>query len=167
MSDDYEQYAMYRQAMAAFDDPGFARWLCRAYPWGGADLARAREGYLLARDGLQLSGTDVGILLSVLVPQLAEAERRARDEPVFAETAKRLRELVLGLRRVRYGHDRRESRFALRCACDPGDEDAPLSRHDEGQPGEGENPVLDLDGMARQITQGPACAPEPDPHIPV
>jgi hypothetical protein len=32
---DYTGYALYREAMDAFGDPVFARWICRGYPWGG------------------------------------------------------------------------------------------------------------------------------------
>ena len=34
---DYTGYALYREAMDAFGDPVFARWVCRGYPWGGVD----------------------------------------------------------------------------------------------------------------------------------
>ena len=29
---DYTGYALYREAMDAFGDPVFARWICRGYP---------------------------------------------------------------------------------------------------------------------------------------
>ena len=69
---DYTGYALYREAMDAFGDPVFARWVCRGYPWGGVDLNRAREGFLLARDGVTMTGGDARTVLSLLVREVTD-----------------------------------------------------------------------------------------------
>jgi hypothetical protein len=43
---DYAAYAMYQQAMRAYGDEQFARWLCETHPWGGVDIGHARIRYL-------------------------------------------------------------------------------------------------------------------------
>jgi hypothetical protein len=42
-SGDYTSYAMYQQAMRAYAEAEFARWLCETYPWGGVDMAAAHR----------------------------------------------------------------------------------------------------------------------------
>ena len=71
---DYTGYALYREAMDAFGDPVFARWICRGYPWGGVDLNRAREGFLLARDGVTMTGGDARTVLNLLVREVTSLD---------------------------------------------------------------------------------------------
>jgi hypothetical protein len=47
MTTDYTGYAMYQQAVQAYGQEAFARWLCETCPWGGVDLARARARWLV------------------------------------------------------------------------------------------------------------------------
>ncbi|WP_242884008.1 hypothetical protein [Actinomadura litoris] len=39
----WEDYGVYREALGAYDDEEFARWLTIRFPWGGADLAHQRQ----------------------------------------------------------------------------------------------------------------------------
>ena len=100
---DYTGYALYREAMDAFGDPVFARWICRGYPWGGVDLNRAREGFLLARDGVSMTGGDARTVLNLLVREVTALEHRIDHEgqaAVLGPAARALRRLMTDIRRL-------------------------------------------------------------------
>ena len=97
-------YAMYREAMGAFGDPVFAAWICRGYPWGGVDLNRAHEGFLLARDGVTMTGGDARTVLNLLIGEVTALEHRIGHEgqaAVLGSAARALRRLMTDIRRSR------------------------------------------------------------------
>jgi hypothetical protein len=51
MLQDQVNPALYEATAQAYGDSAFAAWICRGYPQGSVDLARAHDGYLLVRDG--------------------------------------------------------------------------------------------------------------------
>ena len=104
---DYTGYALYREAMDAFGDPVFARWTCRGYPWGGVDLNRAHKGFLLARDGVRMTGGDARIVLNLLVREVTTLEHRIVHEgqaAVLGPAARALRRLMIDIRRLASAH---------------------------------------------------------------
>ena len=116
---DYTGYALYREAMDAFGDPVFARWTCRGYPWGGVDLNRAHEGFLLARDGVRMTGGDARIVLNLLIREVTTLEHRIVHEgqaAVLGRAARALRRLMIDIRRLANAH-RAHAGFRLRCPC--------------------------------------------------
>ncbi len=116
-----EETAIYAEAMRVFGDPVFARWLVRGYPYGGADLNRAHDGYLLARDGVEMSRGDVRMILNLLVRELVAIEHRVdHGEMVLAPTARKLRRLLIDVRRLVNAHGE-PAEFRLRCPCSIGD----------------------------------------------
>ena len=119
---DYTGYALYREAMDAFGDPVFARWICRGYPWGGVDLNRAHEGFLLARDGVTMTGGDARIVLNLLIREVTTLEHRIVHEgqaAVLGPAARALRRLMIDIRRLANAHPAHAG-FRLRCPCSAG-----------------------------------------------
>ena len=114
---DYTGYALYREAMDAFGDPVFARWICRGYPWGGVDLNRAHQGFLLARDGVTMTGGDARTVLNLLAREVTTLEHRIDHEgqaAVLGPAARALRRLMIDIRRLASAHPAHAG-FRLRC----------------------------------------------------
>jgi hypothetical protein len=149
---DYTGYALYREAMGAFGDPVFARWICLGYPWGGVDLNRAHEGFLLARDGVAMTGGDARVVLSLLAREVTALEHRIGHEgqaAVLGPAARALRRLMIDIRRLASAHPAHAG-FRLRCPCSVGDGEF-SGAHDEPLP-QAESPaVLTLRSAAKQI----------------
>ena len=149
---DYTGYALYREAVDAFGDPVFARWICRGYPWGAVDLNRAREGFLLARDGVTMTGGDARIILSLLIREVTAMEHRIGHEgqaAVLGPAARALRRLMIDIRRQANAHPAHAG-FRLRCPCSVGDGEF-AGAHDAPLPQAGPPAVLTLRSAARKI----------------
>jgi hypothetical protein len=149
---DYTGYALYREAMDAFGDPVFARWICRGYPWGGVDLNRAREGFLLARDGVSMTGGDARVVLSLLVREVTALEHRIDHEgqaAVLGPAARSLRRLMIDIRRLASAH-RADAGFRLRCPCSAGGGEF-SGAHDDPLPQADPPAVLTLRSAAKQL----------------
>ena len=113
---DYTAYVLYREALDAFGDPVFARWICRGYPWGGVDLNRAHQGFLLARDGVTMTGGDARTVLNLLVREVTTLEHRIDHEgqaAVLGPAARALR-LMTDIKRLASAHPT-DAEFRLRC----------------------------------------------------
>lgn len=149
---DYTGYALYREAMDAFGDPVFARWICRGYPWGGVDLNRAREGFLLARDGVTMTGGDARTVLNLLVREVTTLEHRIDHEgqaAVLGPAARALRRLMTDIRRLASAHPA-DAGFRLRCPCSAGDGEF-SGAHEDSLPQADPPAVLTLRSAARHI----------------
>ena len=149
---DYTGYALYREAMDAFGDPVFARWICRGYPWGGVDLNRAHEGFLLARDGVTMTGGDARIVLNLLVREVTTLEHRIDHEgqaAVLGPAARALRRLMIDIRRLASAHPA-DAGFRLRCPCSVGDGEF-SGAHDDPLPQADPPAVFTLRSAAKQI----------------
>lgn len=162
---DYTQYAMYREAMDAYADPVFAGWLCRGWPWGAVDLDYAHAGFLLARDGVIMTGGDTRILLGLLVRELTALEgritRQERGAAVLGPLTREMRRLTLDIRRLANAHPA-HAPFRLRCACSIGGGEF-TGAHDSKYPPAEPPVVVTLRDAARLITDARhAPAPVPD-----
>ena len=145
-------YALYREAMDAFGDPVFARWVCRGYPWGGVDLNRAREGFLMARDGVTMTGGDARTVLNLLVREVTTLEHRIDHEgqaAVLGPAARALRRLMTDIRRLANAHPA-DAGFRLRCPCSAGDGEF-AGAHEDSLPQADPPAVLTLRSAARRI----------------
>jgi hypothetical protein len=157
---DYTGHALYREATGAFGDPVFARWLCQGYPWGGVDLNRARQGFLLARDGVTMTGGDVRAILSLLARQVTTLERRIDHEGqagVLGPAARERRRLMIDVRRLSSAHPDARAGFRLRCSCSAGDGEF-SGAHDEPLPRADPPAVTTLRSAAERIA-GARAAP--------
>jgi len=149
---DYTGYALYREAVDAFGDPVFARWICRGYPWGGVDLNRAHEGFLLARDGVAVTGGDARIVLSLLIREVTTLEHRIGHEgqaAVLGPAARALRRLMTDIRRLANAHPA-HAEFRLRCPCSVGDGEF-SGAHDDPLPQADPPAALTLRSAAKQV----------------
>ena len=149
---DYTGYALYREAMDTFGDPVFARWICRGYPWGGVDLNRAHEGFLLARDGVTMTGGDARTILNLLIREVTTLEHRIGHEgqaAILGPAARALRRLMTDIRRLASAHPA-HAEFRLRCPCSAGDGEF-SGGHDNPLPQAGTPAALTLRSAARQI----------------
>ncbi len=149
---DYTGYALYPEAMDAFGDPVFARWTCRGYPWGGVDLNRAHEGFLLARDGVRMTGGDARIVLSLLIREVTTLEHRIVHEgqaAVLGPAARALRRLMIDIRRLASAHPAHAG-FRLRCPCSVGGGEF-SGAHDDRLPQAGPPAAFTLRSAAKQI----------------
>jgi hypothetical protein len=158
---DYTGYALYREAMAAFGDPVFAGWVCRGYPWGGVDLNRAHEGYLLARDGVTMTGGDARVILSLLVREVTTLEHRIDHEEqgaVLGPAARALRRLMTDIRRLTSAHPAAHAEFRLRCPCPAADGEF-TGAHDNPLPQASPPALLTLRSAARQLAAAQEGAP--------
>jgi hypothetical protein len=138
--------------MDASGDPVFARWICRGYPWGGVDLNRAREGFLLARDGVTMTGGDTRIVLSLLIREVITLEHRIGHEgqaAVLGPTARALRQLMIDVRRLANAHPA-HAEFRLRCPCTVGDGEF-SGAHDDSLPQADPPAAFTLRSAAKQI----------------
>ena len=160
---DYTGYALYREAMDAFGDPVFARWTCRGYPWGGVDLNRAHEGFLLARDGVRMTGGDARIVLNLLIREVTTLEHRIVHEgqaAVLGPAARALRRLMIDIRRLASAHPAHAG-FRLRCPCSAGDGEF-SGAHDNSLPQADPPAVLTLRSAARHIAGARSTPAAPD-----
>ncbi len=149
---DYTGYALYREAVDAFGDPVFARWICRGYPWGGVDLNRAHEGFLLARDGVTMTGGDARIVLNLLIREVTTLEHRIGHEgqaAVLGPAARALRRLMTDIRRLANAHPA-HAQFRLRCPCSVGDGEF-SGAHDDPLPQADPPAAFTLRSAAKQI----------------
>jgi hypothetical protein len=145
-------YALYREAVDAFGDPVFARWICRGYPWGGVDLNRARQGFLLVRDGVAMTGGDARVVLNLLVREVTTLEHRIGHEgqaAVLGPAARALRRLMTDIRRLAGAHPAGAG-FRLRCPCSAGDGEF-SGAHEDSLPQAGPPAVLTLRSAAKKI----------------
>jgi hypothetical protein len=149
---DYTGHALYREAVDAFGDPVFARWICRGYPWGGVDLNRARKGFLLARDGVTMTGGDARTVLSLLAREVTTLEHRIDQEgqaAVLGPAARALRRLMTDIRRLASAHPA-DAGFRLRCPCSVGGGEF-SGAHDDPLPQASPPAAFTLRSAAEQI----------------
>jgi hypothetical protein len=138
--------------MDAFGDPVFARWICRGYPWGGVDLNRAHQGFLLARDGVRMTGGDARVVLNLLAREVTTLEHRIDHEgqaAVLGPAARALRRLMTDIRRLANAHPA-DAGFRLRCPCSAGDGEF-SGAHEDSLPQADPPAVLTLRSAARHI----------------